>query len=799
MTGVLLHRGKDHPNSSHATRHREDHSQEGETAIRLLAHSHPFYPDDPERWEPLTGAQGHIHRVTQHAQQFALRTFAHLPGLSDLARITGRWHDLGKFSDAFQHYLLEAGSDSHEGERSGKVDHSSAGAQQAMTSLPPVLNAMAAYAIAGHHAGLLDGLRGEGPCLKARLAKTDLPEWRTRVPNALLQAPELDGRTLLQQMAQGCTSRTEVAFRLGFATRMLFSCLVDADFLATESFMNPDQAAERPSGKADFAALDAHLTRYLDERFAGAEGEVAQARAKVLAACRNKAEGAPGLYELTVPTGGGKTLSSLAFALRHCAVNGLDRVIYAIPFTSIIEQNAEVFRQAFTDYPADLDELILEHHSNFDPDKETTHTRLASENWEAPLIVTTNVQLFESLFANKPSRCRKLHNIANSAIILDEAQTLPITLLQPCLKALQLLVEQYGCTVVLCTATQPAIERREDFEIGLPTPKRIIDDAPTLYRKLKRVEVQDAGVLSCEALAQKMAEQDQGLAIVNTRAHAAALYEALKARGEGCFHLSAAMTPEHRSRKLAEIRRRLENDQPCRVVATQLIEAGVDVDFPVVWRALAGLDAIAQAAGRCNREGRRQGAVTWIFQPEEDEYGRLFGTIKTGANAASQIIACGQYDDLLGLDAIAHYFRLHYWSRRQEWDKHDICDAFHLGDESLPLNGEFATIAERFRFIDQTQRPIIIGRDDASIALVEALRRKHDLGLHPERRLARRLQRQSVTVGQWLWTQALGEHKIELLCDRFAVLIDPKLHYDDELGLRLDADPLYDPNLLIID
>lgn len=768
----------------------------------LLAHSDPKHPNNPASWEKLEGPGGHIHRVTRHALRFARKTFTHLPGFAMLACPLARWHDLGKFSQEFQLYLLQAGSGSHEGESTGRVDHSSAGARHAMATLPSPWNAMVAYAIAGHHAGLLDGMRSEGASLRGRLVKTRLPEWRSKTPKALLEAPEIEAKRLFQILGQECRSGPEVAFRLGFATRMLFSCLVDADFLATESFMNPEQAAERPSGKVDFAALDAYLTESLDTRFASSKGTVAEARAEVLTACRKKAEGAPGLYELTVPTGGGKTLSSLAFALRHCAVNSLDRVIYAIPFTSIIEQNAEEFRKVFAGYPADLDELILEHHSNFVPEKETTRTRLASENWDAPLIVTTNVQLFESLFASKPSRCRKLHRIAHSVIILDEAQTLPITLLEPCLRALRLLVEQYGCTVVLCTATQPAIRYREkEFEIGLPSPVPIIDDAPALYQNLKRVEVRDAGVLDCAALAVQMAASGQGLAIVNTRRHAAALYEGLKDEGStvGCHHLSAAMTPEHRSHKLDEIRQRLAHGEPCRVVATQLIEAGVDVDFPVVWRALAGLDSIAQAAGRCNREGRRDDAVTWIFQPEEPAYRRLFGTIKTGANAASQVIACGRYDDLLGLEAIEKFFELHYWSRKQDWDRHDICDAFHFGDKNLPLNGRFATVADLFRFIDQTQRPIVVGWDKGSAALIDELRQKDELNLYPGRRMARRLQRQTVTVSQRLWQQALQQNHIEILCDRFAVLTSPELHYDPELGLRLDAAPLYDPMYLITD
>jgi len=391
--------------------------------------------------------------------------------------LLGFWHDLGKFSDAFQDYLKLAGGtgdDAHTSEMRGTVDHTSAGAQHAVAALAPGVGALIAYPIAGHHAGLHNGLDA-GACLKARLTKT-IPEWKINAPQELLEPPPLPGLCLPGD-----------PFAVAFAARMLFSCLVDADFLATEGFMNPEQSAQRPDGQTEFEALDRHLSDHLQRRFGDARGVVAEARAEVLAACIAAAEGHTGFYSLTVPTGGGKTLSSLAFALRHAARNGLNRVIYAIPFTSIIERNADEFRKVFADFDSDLSALILEHHSNFDPDRETVVSRLASENWDAPMVVTTNVQFFESLFANRTSRCRKLHRIARSVIILDEVQTLPVTLLEPCLKALRVLVEQYGCTVVLCTATQPAIEYREEFKIGLPAATPIIKNAAALYRRLKRV------------------------------------------------------------------------------------------------------------------------------------------------------------------------------------------------------------------------------------------------------------------------------------------------------------------------
>jgi CRISPR-associated endonuclease/helicase Cas3 len=753
-----------------------------ESGMDYYAHSNPRTPDDLSQWEPMLGPGGHLEAVEIRVRQFVGVAFRGMVADGDvwlqLGTLIARWHDLGKFSDAFQTYLRSVGGDSHSGEVQGKVDHASAGAQHAMNALSPGLGAMLAYPIAGHHAGLLDALHESGASMKKRLKK-EVPDWQKNVPDDLLPSCGFVMRQLPQD-----------PFIVAFAVRMLFSCLVDADFLATESFMNPEQALERPSDVVDFAAVDRHLEQYMNERFGRAQGTVASARAEVLSACRNKAEGEPGLYSLTVPTGGGKTLASLAFALRHGAVNGLDRIIYAIPFTSIIEQTAQEFRDVFKDYSEDMDGLILEHHSNFDPEDETTRSRLASENWDAPLVVTTNVQLFESLFANRTSRCRKLHRVANSVIILDEAQTLPVTLLEPCLKALRILTEQFGCTVVLCTATQPAIEYRDEFKIGLSKAIPIINDAPALYRRLKRVEVCDAGVLDCLVLSERMAEQAQGLSIVNTRRHAADLYAELKRRAgtEGSYHLSAAMTPEHRSRKLDEIRQKLKDGQPCRVVATQLIEAGVDIDFPVVWRALAGLDSIAQAAGRCNREGRCDQATTWIFRPAEEAHAKLYGFQRTSADAASQVMALSRYEDLLGLDAIEHYFRLHYWQHQQDWDKEEICDRFKFApnDRELPLYFNFATAAEKFRFIKETQSPVIVPWDDTGRRLVEQLRGIEQKGNPAPRNLTRKLQRHTVSVGKHAWDKARHAGHLELLYDRFAVLKTVELHYSEELGLQLD-------------
>jgi len=762
----------------------------------MFAHSHPQHPTDPTQWEPLwSQTHGHLNKVAEHCVEFAAVTFQAMDGHGgcwlELGRLAGYWHDLGKFSDDFQGYLKRSSSqseDAHTAEIRGRVDHTSAGAQHAVASLPLGVGTLLAYPIAGHHAGLLDGL-ANGACLISRLKK-ELPDWKAAVPPALLEPP----------MLPPCQLSPD-PFAIAFATRMLFSCLVDADFLATESFMNPEQSAQRPSGNCNFSRFDTHLNDYIQLHFGAATGTVAEARAEVLNACLRAAEGRPGFYSLTVPTGGGKTLSSLAFALRHAACNRLRRVIYAIPFTSIIEQTAQTFRGVFADLDGEPDELILEHHSNFDPDQETVRSRLASENWDSPLIVTTNVQLFESLFANRTSRCRKLHRIAGSVIILDEVQTLPVELLTPCLKALRLLVEQYGCTVVLCTATQPALEYRpEEFEIGLPQAQPIIPDAPRLYERLKRVEVQDAGVLDRTELVQRLAACEQVLAIVSTRRHAADLYQSLVERtgGDGCYHLSAAMTPEHRSQQLEEIRAQLSQGRICRVVATQLIEAGVDVDFPVVWRSLAGLDSIAQAAGRCNREGRLERAVTWVFTPDEADHPIPRGFLRRSADAATQIMATGNYPDLLALPAIEHYFRLHYWNHNDQWDKKGIMDRFQLAnDPQLPLYFDFASVAQAFQFIETTQRPVIV-ESDACREQVDRLRGTEAAGNPPPRDAVRKLQRHTVNVPERHWRGALTRGDLELLHGSFAVLTTPQLHYHPKLGLQLNTDAHYDPYEMII-
>lgn len=732
-----------------------------------FAHSLPGRPE--VEWEPL---ERHLEEVAALASAFA-EPF----GVSDWARLAGLWHDLGKYSTAFQNYLRgSAGPDVHLAERTGKTDHSTAGAQHAAQRIE-ILGSLLAYVIAGHHSGLLDAV-AEGACLDSRLKKPIDPI--PAAPREILDAP-LPG--VPRAVTEALSTKERDPFPIAFFTRFLFSCLVDADFLATERFLAPARARERPVWPDDvIGRMELLLQAFLDG-FGPAQTDIDLERARVQEACLAAAQSAPGFFSLTVPTGGGKTLSSLVFALRHILLHPyLRRVIYVAPFTTIIEQNAEVFRQVFEPLiRAGFPEAVLEHHSNLDAGRETVHSRLSTENWDAPLVVTTAVQFYESLFANRTSRCRKLHRIARSVVILDEAQSLPVDMLAPCLRALRELVERYGATVVLCTATQPAIHRRSEFPIGIEGTREIVPDPKALYASLRRVEVENLGPLADGTLAERLLGERQVLCIVNTRAHAAAL-AGLLAENEGHFHLSALMCPAHRSVVLARIRERLAAGASCRVVSTQLVEAGVDIDFPVVFRAMAGIDSVAQAAGRCNRNGRLAGlGRTYLFESEHPGAERFLADT---AECARQTLA--SHPDPLALDAVEQYFRLYYWSQRPRWDDKGILGLFRLNrqDPRLPFLFDFESAAKRFRLIEDGQRPILIPWEVRGQRLCERLA---EPGSEANWRLLRELQRYAVQVPGRLWAEH-RDRAFTMVHDRFAVLVrDPAL-YSDYLGLRLGGD-----------
>jgi CRISPR-associated endonuclease/helicase Cas3 len=687
--------------------------------IEKSYYAHTKKGQPPVEWQHL---EDHLKRVAE-----LTRSFAYDFAAGDWGYLVGLWHDLGKYSKEFQEYISFTGDpDSHIEAKPGRVDHSTAGAQHAFGKSNNE-GKLLAYAIAGHHAGLLNGKDNEGSCLAARLEKA-IPSCDA-CPDWLLRLPTLKGLPFPLDKSRCC-------FQLSFFTRMVYSCLVDADFLDTERFMDEDRSRWRQG----YPSLD------------------------ILKHCVAAADQQPGLFSLTVPTGGGKTLSSLAFAMKHALHFGKKRIIYVIPYTSIIEQNAAVFRDILGE------DAVLEHHSNFDPEEEDHRSRLAAENWDAPLIVTTNVQFFESLFACRSSRCRKIHQIADSVVILDEAQMLPLPLLKPSLEVIRELALNYRTTIVLCTATQPALSTSETFKDGLEGVREIIPDSAILYRIFKRVQTVKLPTISDVELAGRLSEHQQVLCVVNTRKHARLLYERLPDR-KGCHHLSALMCPAHRTETLDRIRAALANGDPCRVISTQLVEAGVDIDFPVVFRSISGVDSIAQAAGRCNREGKLMGnGQVFVFTPEA---GLPPGYFRQAAETAEAVLR--HHEDPLSLEAVQAYFEQLYWLKGIALDQHQILADLAEGTKAGDF--PFRVVAEKFKIIEDGMAPIIIPWNSDAERIIEELR----YSVFPAA-AARKAQRFTIQVYPQILYVLLNAGSVERLHEQYNVLINRDL-YREDLGL----------------
>lgn len=732
--------------------------------------------------ESLDSYHGHLNKVAYLAGEFAASMFQQASPEADAARhwgqLLGWWHDLGKFSPEWQQYLA-AKVDPHADEVAGKVDHSTAGAQFSHENIP-LFGTLISYLIAGHHAGLPDGIDASDSNLSKRLRK-QVPSYCEHLPTEILN---------FQKDLPAIPFALKSSVSLGFLLRMLFSTLVDADFLATEAFMSPERKIARRRDQPTITAIDNAFSAHLKKLTSGAAStKVNQTRNQILDHCLAAAEKSPGLFSLTVPTGGGKTLSSLAFALKHARIHNLRRVIYVIPFTSIIEQNAAVFRKALASLGSDI---VLEHHSSLDPDsaQESASNRLAAENWDARIIVTTNVQFFESLHANRTSRCRKLHRIARSVVILDEAQALPVEFIAPCLRALEELHTHYGTSIVLCTATQPAIHKNEDFKIGLDSPTEIIPDPTTLYKSLQRVSTKRLpGKIDNLTLVALLARRPQSLTIVNTRRHARELFDLLPNDGSR-FHLSALMCPAHRRAILYVVKRRLRNGLPVRLISTQLIEAGVDIDLPVVFRSLAGLDSIAQAAGRCDREGKltaalgRPGGQLFLF--ENSEYATPH-FIQSATNSTTQVLAF-EPKNPLSLDCIQNFFQRHYWDRRNSTDQKHILENLpkHLRSSGDLLNFQFKSTARDFQLIDDYSEPVLIPFGKKGRRLCDQLRNTFDPTAI--RILSRKLQRYTVTIPKPQHTELIRTGILIPLYENRFYMLNSDPHYSSQYGLHPQPD-----------
>ena len=679
-------------------------------------YAHTLADHAPGDWETLAA---HLDKVASSASIFAEAFGAQLWG-----EVLGRCHDLGKLSDDFQLYLRNAGAASVDAgaeneDTSGKrVDHSTFGARFVAKALGNVPGQLLAFCIAGHHTGLPDEASADEATQRSTLRyKLDPAKYCI----SAVQTPDVVLPALTSPLQPSAAGKAEYPFQFAFFTRMLFSCLIDADRTRTEEFCDPEEALVRRGlgsgfGRPTLAALKNRLDASLLKMQKDAKPtEVNRQRSIMLERCREAANLPPGFFSLNVPTGGGKTLSSLAFALDHAIKHELRRVVVAIPFTSIIEQTADVYRKELGPL---AEAALVEHHTNIQTEKDTRSNQLGAENWDAPLIVTTNVQLFESLFAYRTTPCRKLHNLARSVIVLDEAQTIPVELLKPALAALRELVLNYGCSIVLCTATQPALERRDDFVLGLEKVRPIIPDTMPLFHTLKRVEVRTLGSLPDGELALRLAKEKAALCIVNTRKHASRLYDQVAAMSEtgGCFHLSTWMCGAHRRTVLKMIRERLNAQQPCRVVSTQLVEAGVDLDFPVVYRAEAGFDSIAQAAGRCNREGLQALGLTYVFEGEEQPPP---GLLRAAAQTRKELLS--RYPDPLAPEAIEAYFRLFYWSKKDNWDKHKVMEKMTFDSARGRALLQFREVADAFQMIRDDQLPILVPYNAKAVILRDRL------------------------------------------------------------------------------
>lgn len=694
--------------------------------------------------------------ILEHLQGTAklARLFGEAFGAGELAEQCGLYHDIGKYSQEFQAYIR--------GERSSRVDHSTAGALEMIKAgMLPL-----AFCIAGHHAGLPDaGSKvdtSEKPSLRGRCKRKDIFDFQA----FRRDLPEPISRQIPREMAQD-------GFSAMLFTRMLFSCLTDADFLDTEQFMSGGSV--RRGGFVSIGEAAVRFFEQLEARgFLAPENKINEKRADILRACLQAGKGRQGIYSLTVPTGGGKTVAATAFAMSQCRSNGLRRIIYVIPYTSIIEQTADVLR-SFVNCAGDKVDNIVEHHSSVDyddPDAEkgAALKKLATENWEAPIVVTTNVQFFESLFAGRTSKCRKLHNIAGSVLIFDEAQMLPSEYLRPVLLSLSLLVRHYGCTVLLCSATQPHLEQiLQDYGTCC---REVIQDIPSLYKFFRRTKLQMEGLAAAEEIAGRMAEEKQVLCIATTKPSAQAIYEALPA-GEGIY-LSTNLCPVHRRRVIADIRRRLKAGRECRVVSTTVISVGVDVDFPTGYVELSGLDSIIQAAGRVNREGKRPAAdsVVHVFQTEKGRQGHFL----TQERSVTELMQ-HEYDDLSAPEAIDRYFAELYHSRGDSLDKENIIAA----SEHFP----FREIAHKVKLIKEDSISVLVPFDEQAETLIAELRQGQR-----SRSLLRRAGQYTVSVrrsaaGQQSdFSRLHGVGAVELLDEELAVLTNMD-YYDRIQGLLI--------------
>ena len=701
-------------------------------------------------------SEWHIQTNSDHCQGVAdlASTFASSFGMASWGRMLGLLHDKGKECEGFQAHIKKSSGFDPKAYSSEPSNHSLAGAVIAH-SIPEMDDLYwLSNCIAGHHRGLYNIDE-----LSLKIKEGLKASKHIEIPDVKLSLPSLN-------------LKPEDSSHL---TRMLFSCLVDADWLDTELFMDRSKAEKR-GGYATISELKESLDKYLHKLHLDSKGELNDLRTKLQNKCREASALSPGFYSLTIPTGGGKTLASIIWGLNHALLNNKKRIIIAIPFTSIIVQTASVLKTIFGE------ENVIEHHSALNEDNVDDRSLLACENWDAPIIVTTNVQLFESMFSNRPAVCRKLHSICESVVILDEVQCLPLSHFQPILSALKSYRRLFNTSFLFSTATLPIMKGRhagcsgsvfegiEDEDITEIIPVKL-----QLYEKFRRVNIEFLNnSFSYSELAGEFSHFPRMLCVVNTRKHALELYDSLTPiDGVEDFHLSRYMCGAHLLEVLNKVKAILKKEEKgVRVIATQLIEAGVDIDFPVVFRQICGLDSILQAAGRCNREGRETRGHTYIFELDKE---RSKGIIGLSSNTMKDLLNIKSDIDCFDPESIEFYYNKLY-QRIPDFDKNKVDEL-----QKNPFSCQFETISEKFKLIEESGKNIIVNFGDSE-QLIEKLKK-----FGPSRNLTRELGRYSVNVPIHLFKKLDEGGLIEQPYKGF-FYIPYKDQYDEKTGLKVNND-----------
>jgi len=774
--------------------------------------------------------ENHLNEVGDMAAELALKL-----GVPDAGTLIGLLHDFGKFSASFQSYIGSATGRINPDEDDyvnfkglkGKIDHSSAGAQwvwEACQNWGPqgeLVGQILALCIASHHSGLIDCLKPEGEnSFSDRMGK---PDNKTHKNESLNNAPEhyieklnvLASKELIQSIwakirAVGQAPNKSIrSFNIGFFSRMLFSCLIDADRINSADFECPENTQLRNSLLIDWAVPVQRLERFIGQL--NGEKRIDKLRRNISNTCRERALDARGIYTLTVPTGGGKTYASLRYALHHAQKHKLDRIIYIIPYTSIIEQNASAIREVI-ESSEDTFPWVLEQHSNLEPEQQNWHSKLVSENWDAPIVMTTMVQFLEVLFSGGTRGVRKMHQLANTVLIFDEIQTLPINCTHLFCNALNFMTNYCKTTAVLCTATQPLLDQLKSPDKGqlvIPPENELVSDVPKLFEDLERVKlcnkVRPEGWTTEQIAALAVGEfrkLGSCLVIVNTKSWAQQLYLEIQNDSEvdeeALFQLSTSLCPAHRKEIFTRIKERLGNNQPVLCISTQLIEAGVDVDFASVIRFLAGLDSIAQAAGRCNRNGLRKESIVYVVNPDEENID-LLTDIKIGRDKALRVMNEG-FNNLLAPDAIKQYFNYYFYDRAKEMNypisskqlgrDDDLlnllsCNKRNVGNKNtLLLQQSFMTAGKIFKAIDSPTQAVIVPHGEKGKDLIADLGRvAHEFDVKNYRVLLKQAQKFSVNVFPNVWERLQNEKAVhEIQPGEDIYYLDEK-YYSDKFGL----------------